>query len=61
MEDELGLIYHETAAEMVPHCDVVTINCPLHPETEHLFDEAVPWGYLHCSFNLWTLGRNYIY
>jgi len=23
---------------MVPHCDVVTINCPLHPETEHLFD-----------------------
>jgi len=23
---------------MVPHCDVVTINCPLHPETEHLFN-----------------------
>lgn len=23
---------------MVPHCDVVTINCPLHPETENLFD-----------------------
>ena len=22
---------------MVGHCDVVTINCPLHPETEHLF------------------------
>lgn len=25
----------------LPHaqaCDVVTINCPLHPETEHLFD-----------------------
>jgi formate dehydrogenase len=23
---------------MVPHCDIVTINCPLHPETEHMFD-----------------------
>jgi len=41
VEDELGLIYHETAAEMVPHCDVVTINCPLHPETEHMFDDAM--------------------
>merc|ERR1712003_45457 len=26
---------------MVPHCDVVTINCPLHPETEHLFDDKM--------------------
>jgi formate dehydrogenase len=26
---------------MVPHCDVVTINAPLHPETEHLFDDAL--------------------
>ena len=23
---------------LVEVCDVVTINCPLHPETEHLFD-----------------------
>jgi len=23
---------------MVPHCDVVTINAPLHPETENLFN-----------------------
>ncbi len=22
-------------------CDVVTINAPLHPETEHLFDDAL--------------------
>ena len=22
-------------------CDVVTINCPLHPETENLFDAAM--------------------
>ncbi|MCX5536406.1 NAD-dependent formate dehydrogenase [Streptomyces sp. NBC_00006] len=38
VEDELGLTFHESAADMVPHCDVVTINAPLHPETEHLFD-----------------------
>jgi formate dehydrogenase len=37
-EEELGLTFHESTAAMVPNCDVVTINCPLHPETEHLFD-----------------------
>lgn len=26
---------------MVPHCDVVTINAPLHPETEGLFDDKL--------------------
>jgi formate dehydrogenase len=38
VEKELGLTYHPTAADMVPHCDVVTINAPLHPETENLFN-----------------------
>jgi formate dehydrogenase len=41
VEKELGLTYHATAAEMVPFCDVVTINAPLHPETENLFDEKM--------------------
>lgn len=41
IEKELGLTYHATAAEMVPFCDVVTINAPLHPETENLFDEKM--------------------
>merc|ERR1712072_1376082 len=41
VEDELGLTYHESAQDMVPHCDVVTINCPLHPETEHLFNDEM--------------------
>jgi formate dehydrogenase len=41
VEQELGVTFHESAADMVPHCDVVTINCPLHPETENLFDEAM--------------------
>jgi formate dehydrogenase len=26
---------------MIAVCDVVTINCPLHPETENLFDAAM--------------------
>merc|ERR1719510_2586623 len=38
VEKELNLTYYASPQEMVPHCDVVTINCPLHPETEHLFD-----------------------
>jgi formate dehydrogenase len=41
VEAELGVTWHETVEEMVAMCDVVTINCPLHPETENLFDEAM--------------------
>ncbi len=41
VEQELGVTFHESAANMVPHCDVVTINAPLHPETENLFDSAM--------------------
>ncbi|PWK77007.1 NAD-dependent formate dehydrogenase [Aminobacter sp. AP02] len=41
VEKELGVSFHKTAAEMVPVCDVVTINAPLHPETENLFDAAM--------------------
>ena len=38
VEDELGATWHESVESMVEVCDVVTINCPLHPETENLFD-----------------------
>ncbi len=41
VEQELGVTFHEDAASMVPHCDVVTINAPLHPETEGLFGEQM--------------------
>ena len=41
VEDELNLTWHPSTEEMVKVCDVVTINCPLHPETEHLFDDAM--------------------
>ncbi|MDN5943346.1 MAG: NAD-dependent formate dehydrogenase [Nitrospira sp.] len=41
VEQELGLTYHPTVESMVRVCDVVTINCPLHPETEHMFDDRL--------------------
>ncbi|MFI7448651.1 NAD-dependent formate dehydrogenase [Nonomuraea sp. NPDC049714] len=41
VEEELGLTFHPDTAAMVPHCDVVTVNAPLHPETEGLFDDAL--------------------
>jgi len=39
VEQELNLTFHETVEDMIKVCDVVTINCPLHPETEHLFND----------------------
>ena len=41
VEEELGVTYHPNVEDMVKVCDVVTINCPLHPETEHLFDDKM--------------------
>jgi len=41
VEDELNLTYHASVESMVKVCDVVTINCPLHPETEHLFNKEM--------------------
>ena len=41
VEKELNLTYHPNIESMVRICDVVTINAPLHPETEHLFNDAL--------------------
>ncbi len=41
IEQELNATFHPSAAEMVPHCDVVTINAPLHPGTEGLFNDQL--------------------
>lgn len=38
VEEELNLTYHTDAESLVRVCDVVSINCPLHPETENLFN-----------------------
>ncbi len=39
VEKELGLTWHETREDMYKVCDVVTLNCPLHPETEHMIND----------------------
>ena len=41
VEKELNLTFHDSVESMVKVCDVVTINCPLHPETENLFDKKM--------------------
>jgi formate dehydrogenase len=40
-EQRLGVTFHPTAESLVRACDVVTINAPLHPETENMFDDAL--------------------
>ncbi len=41
VEKELNLTFHSSVESLVKVCDVVTINCPLHPETENLFDDKL--------------------
>src|SRR6202046_776627 len=41
VEKELGLTFHKSTADLVKICDVVTINAPLHPETENLFNDKL--------------------
>lgn len=39
VERELNLTWHPTREAMYGVCDVVTLNCPLHPETEHMIND----------------------
>ncbi len=41
VEKELGLTFHPNVESLVKVCDVVTINAPLHPETEHMFNDKL--------------------
>jgi formate dehydrogenase len=41
VEEELGVTFHPDVESLVRVCDVVTINAPLHPETENLFDAGL--------------------
>jgi formate dehydrogenase len=38
VESELNLTYHSNLESLAKVCDVVTLNCPLHPETEHMIN-----------------------
>jgi formate dehydrogenase len=41
VEEELGVTFHPDVESLVGVCDVVSINAPLHPETEHMFDDEL--------------------
>ena len=41
VEKELNLTWHPNVEDMVKVCDVVTINAPLHPETEGMFNDKL--------------------
>lgn len=41
IEKELELTYHQNIESMISICDVVVLCCPLHAETENLFDEKI--------------------
>ncbi|KAG0163267.1 hypothetical protein DFQ28_009823 [Apophysomyces sp. BC1034] len=38
VEKELNLTRHTRLESLTKVCDVVTLNCPLHPETEHMIN-----------------------
>ena len=40
-EKELGVMFHSFSRGDDKVCDVVTINAPLHPQTENLFNDAL--------------------
>ena len=37
-EISMGLTFHSSLEDMLQECDVISIHCPLHSETEYLFD-----------------------
>ena len=41
VEETLALTFHEHVESLVKACDIVSIHCPLHPETEHLFNQEL--------------------
>lgn len=38
VEKELNLTYHENLESLAKACDVVSLHCPLYPETEHMIN-----------------------
>jgi len=41
VERELGATYHTSLQELARLSDIISLNCPLHARTEHLFDDAL--------------------
>jgi glyoxylate reductase len=39
-DEERGAVFHETAEDMLPRCDFLSINCPASAETHHWLNAA---------------------
>lgn len=39
IEKQLALTYHSSLELLVSECDIISLSCPLHSETENLFNE----------------------
>lgn len=44
LEQELGLTYHPEVKDMAAVCDVISLHCPLTPETDNMFDATMIAG-----------------
>ena len=45
VEKELNVTYHSSLESLAKVCDVVTLNCPLHPETENMINAKTLAGF----------------
>jgi formate dehydrogenase len=50
IERELNATYHPTVEDMVKVCDVVSLHCPLHAETMHMFNAEMLGKMKHGSY-----------
>ena len=50
IEEKYNLTYWENWTDMVSEMDVVTLNCPLHSETEHMINEETIKLFKHGAY-----------
>jgi formate dehydrogenase len=50
IERELGLTFHPNVESLARVCDVISIHCPLHPETENMFNDDLIGKMKHGSY-----------
>lgn len=41
VEQELGLTFHDDPKSLARVCDIVSLHCPLHPGTRHMFNDSI--------------------
>jgi formate dehydrogenase len=57
VEKELNLTHHDNLESLTKVCDGVTLNCPLHPETEHMINDKTLKNFMRGSYLVNTARR----